>query len=53
MGVYTLWDKLPNDKNQSFIEDVKEGKVPNLPFYIIDQNEVKSKIEGKIGRAHV
>lgn len=48
MGVQTLWDKLPNDKNHSFIEDVREGKVPNLPFYIIDQNEVKSKIGEKI-----
>ncbi|MEK6485756.1 hypothetical protein [Myroides odoratimimus] len=48
MKKYNLWEKLPNHKNQSFIEDVKEGKVPNLPFYIIDQDQVKSKIKEKI-----
>lgn len=48
MEVHKLWGKLSHDKNESFIADVREGKVPNLPFYIIDQNEVKSRIGKKI-----
>ncbi|RZJ47711.1 MAG: hypothetical protein EOO44_22080, partial [Flavobacterium sp.] len=43
-----LWDELDHEVSTSFINDVKEGKVPDLPYYIVDQNEAKSKIEEKI-----
>lgn len=43
-----LWDKLEQDVSKSFINDVKEGKVPDLPYYIIDQIDAKKKIESKI-----
>lgn len=43
-----LWDKISQEPSPSFIADVKEGKVPELPFYIVDQDDAKSKIKAKI-----
>lgn len=43
-----LWDKLTQDLSDSFKADVKEGKVPELPFYIVDQDDAKRKIKAKI-----
>lgn len=48
MTQYKLWQELPQIKTPSFIADVKEGKVPELPFYIIDQEKAKIAIENKI-----
>lgn len=43
-----LWDKIPQKPSSSFIADVKEGKVPELPYFIVDQNNAKNKIKAKI-----
>lgn len=43
-----LWDKISQIPSASFIADVKEGKVPELPYFIVDQDDAKSKIKAKI-----
>ncbi|MEC4117150.1 hypothetical protein VSP20_09210 [Myroides phaeus] len=43
-----LWDKIPHQSTPSFIADIKEGKVPELPYYIVDQSEAKKSIKEKI-----
>lgn len=43
-----LWGKIPHNPSQSFKEDVKEGKVPELPYFIVDQDDAKNKIKEKI-----
>ena len=48
MSAPQLWDKISQNPSDSFIEDVKEGKVPELPYFIVDQNDAKSKIKAKI-----
>lgn len=48
MSHVNLWDKIYQEPSQSFIADVKEGKVPELPYFIVDQDEAKSKIKAKI-----
>jgi hypothetical protein len=50
MQINHLWDKLsqPSDVLESFKKDVAEGKVPELPYYIVAQNDLKAKIQAKI-----
>ncbi|UUC45763.1 hypothetical protein [Flavobacterium cerinum] len=48
MQGHSLWDKIPQSKSDSFKADIKEGKVPELPYFIVDQNEAKTKIKTKI-----
>lgn len=48
MAESQLWDKISQIPSDSFIADVKEGKVPELPFYIVDQEDAKSNIKAKI-----
>lgn len=43
-----LWDKISQEPSESFKADVKEGKVPELPFFIVDQKDAKIKIKAKI-----
>ncbi|MDR6159897.1 hypothetical protein QF023_003413 [Chryseobacterium sp. SLBN-27] len=43
-----LWDKISQEPSASFIADVKEGKVPELPYFIVDQDDAKNKIKAKI-----
>lgn len=45
-----LWEELDQAVSESFINDIKDGKVPDLPYVIIDQNEAKKKIEEKIDK---
>lgn len=48
MSAPQLWDKISQTPTESFIADVKEGKVPELPYFIVDQDDAKSKIKAKI-----
>ncbi|MBF02414.1 MAG: hypothetical protein CMP76_03870 [Flavobacterium sp.] len=48
MSAPQLWDKISQNPSDSFIADVKEGKVPELPYFIVDQDDAKSKIKAKI-----
>jgi len=48
MSAPQLWDKISQKPSDSFIADVKEGKVPELPYFIVDQDDAKSKIKAKI-----
>ncbi|AZI22510.1 hypothetical protein EIH07_05355 [Chryseobacterium taklimakanense] len=48
MSAPQLWDKISQNPSDSFIADVKEGKVPELPYFIVDQTDAKSKIKAKI-----
>jgi len=50
MDVTKLWEELtpPKTKDNKFIKDVSEGKVPQLPFYIVDQADLKGAIKNKI-----
>lgn len=48
MDELKLWDKIHQEPSSSFIADVKEGKVPELPYFIVDQNNAKNKIKAKI-----
>lgn len=50
MQINNLWVKLsqPSDVLESFKKDVAEGKVPELPYYIVAQNDLKAKIQAKI-----
>lgn len=48
MTEYHLWSKISQEPSDSFKADVKEGKVPELPYFIVDQAEAKAKIKTKI-----
>ena len=48
MAQYQLWDRIPQNITDSFIADIKEGRVPELPYYIINQDDAKAKIKEKI-----
>lgn len=50
MDITQLWVKLPlaAERVATFKKDVAEGKVPELPFYIIGQENLKSVIKRKI-----
>lgn len=50
MDIKNLWEKLskPSQVLESFKKDVAEGKVPELPYYIVGQSEMKAKIQGRI-----
>lgn len=50
MQINNLWDKLsqPSHALESFKKDVAEGKVPELPYYIVGQNDLKAKIHARI-----
>lgn len=48
MAELQLWAKLTQDLSDSFKADVREGKVPELPFYIVDQEKAKKQIKSKI-----
>lgn len=48
MPQYPLWDKIPQNRSDSFKADIKEGKVPELPYFIVDQNQAKENIKTKI-----
>lgn len=50
MDITNLWEKLsqPSLALESFKKDVAEGKVPELPYYIVGQDELKAKILERI-----
>lgn len=52
MEISKLWEKLqlPAERFSTFKKDIAEGKVPELPFYIIGQDELKSAIKSKISQ---
>ena len=45
-----LWNRLQVEKTKrlNIIRDWTEGKVPDLPFEIIDQKNIKDHIQGKL-----
>ena len=49
---YELWnnliDKVDSGKLSNIQRDWTEGKVPDLPFFIVNQQEVKSHIQNKL-----
>lgn len=50
MKIDHLWDKLPlpAERLATFKKDIAEGKVPELPFYIIGQEKIKEVIQARI-----
>ncbi|UUW11222.1 hypothetical protein NLG42_10525 [Flavobacterium plurextorum] len=50
MEFKNLWEKLPvNTENlNTFKRDISDGKVPELPFFIVDQIEAKQQIGDKL-----
>lgn len=52
MDITTLWDPLEPNKNKIEIikKDIQDGKVPELPYFIIDQNKAKEKIGKNIAQ---
>jgi hypothetical protein len=50
MVINNLWEELsqPSQSLSAFKKDVAEGKVPELPYYIVGQKELKIKIAQKI-----
>lgn len=50
MEINHLWEKLqlPPERFTTFKKDIAEGKVPELPFYIIGQGNIKKSIQSKI-----
>lgn len=50
MNITHLWDKLtlPEEGLTTFKKDIAEGKVPELPFYIIGQKKLKEVIQSRI-----
>jgi hypothetical protein len=50
MDVQTLWERLtlPDGQLAVFKADIAEGKVPELPFYIVGQTKAKEVIKGKL-----
>lgn len=50
MEFTNLWGKLPvpTENLITFKRDISDGKVPELPFFIVDQNDAKEKIGDKL-----
>lgn len=50
MEIKTLWEKLslPTGTMSKFKKDIAEGKVPELPFYIIGQKKLKATIKQRV-----
>lgn len=50
MDIKTLWEKLslPADRMTTFKKDIAEGKVPELPFYIVGQDKLKATIKQRV-----
>lgn len=50
MEIKTLWEKLslPIDRMTTFKKDIAEGKVPELPFFIVGQDNLKKTIKNRI-----
>jgi hypothetical protein len=50
MVITNLWEKLtqPSQSLETFKKDVAEGKVPELPYYIVGQSDLKAKIAERI-----
>jgi len=48
MEINNIWGKLNIPVKDSFRKDIQEGKVPELPYYIVDQEDLKQKIKDKI-----
>lgn len=50
MEIKTLWEKLslPTDRMTTFKKDIAEGKVPELPFYIVGQDKLKATIKQRV-----
>ena len=48
MEINNIWEKLNIPVKDSFRKDIQEGKVPELPYYIVDQEDLKQKIKDKI-----
>lgn len=50
MEITKLWEVLsqPSQSLDTFRKDVAEGKVPELPFYIVGQKDLKKRIEAKL-----
>lgn len=50
MEIKTLWEKLslPADRMTTFKKDIAEGKVPELPFYIVGQDKLKATIKQRV-----
>lgn len=50
MDISNLWQRLPlpAEKLATFKKDIAEGKVPELPFYIIGQEKLKQVVQTRI-----
>lgn len=50
MEIKTLWEKLslPTDRMTTFKKDIAEGKVPELPFFIVGQDKLKATIKQRV-----
>lgn len=50
MDTSNLWERLPlpSDRLATFKKDIAEGKVPELPFYIIGQLNLKKRVKERI-----
>ena len=50
MEIKTLWEKLslPAGTMSKFKKDIAEGKVPELPFYIVGQDKLKATIKQRV-----
>lgn len=50
MTIDNLWEKLPLPASQlsTFKKDIAEGKVPELPFFIIGQPTLKASVKNKL-----
>lgn len=50
MEIKTLWEKLslPAGRMTTFKKDIAEGKVPELPFYIVGQDKLKATIKQRV-----
>lgn len=50
MKIDNLWEKLslPAKHIAAFKKDIAEGKVPELPFFIIGQEKLKAAVKIKL-----
>lgn len=48
MEINNIWSKLTIPVRESFKRDIQEGKVPELPYYIVNQDNLKKGIKDKI-----
>ncbi|WP_341904145.1 hypothetical protein [Fluviicola taffensis] len=50
MNIDQLWDKLalPSGKLTGFRKDISEGKVPELPYYIVGQDALKKVVKERL-----